>query len=156
MKKVMLICSVVVTIDQIIKMCINYFMNVNESIVIIRQFFSITYVMNDGAAWSILSGHTWFFILMAIVALNLIYIFFIKNHQLSMYETFIYGLLIGGILGNLIDRVIYGKVLDYLDFNLLGYNFPIFNLSDIVICISVFLLIVYLLRGDLDERNKSN
>ena len=155
MKKVMLVSIFSVAIDQIIKLIITYFMSLNSSIIIIKNFFSITYVMNNGAAWSILSGHSWFLILMAILALNLIYIFFIKDKVLNKFEIIVYGLLIGGILGNLIDRILYGKVVDYLDFTIFNYNFPIFNFADIFICVSVFLLIIGIIRGDIDERNKS-
>ncbi len=156
MKKVMLVSIFSVAIDQIIKLIITYFMSLNSSIIIIKNFFSITYVMNNGAAWSILSGHSWFLILMAILALNLIYIFFIKDKVLNKFEIIVYGLLIGGVLGNLIDRIIYGKVVDYLDFTIFNYNFPIFNFADIFICVSVFLLIIGIIRGDIDERNKSS
>ena len=156
MKKVMLVSIFSVAIDQIIKLIITYFMSLNSSIIIIKNFFSITYVMNNGAAWSILSGHSWFLILMAILALNLIYIFFIKDKVLNKFEIIVYGLLIGGILGNLIDRILYGKVVDYLDFTIFNYNFPIFNFADILICVSVFLLIIGIIRGDIDERNKSS
>ncbi len=156
MKKVMLVSIFSVAIDQIIKLIITYFMSLNSSIIIIKNFFSITYVMNNGAAWSILSGHSWFLILMAILALNLIYIFFIKDKVLNKFEIIVYGLLIGGILGNLIDRILYGKVVDYLDFTIFNYNFPIFNFADIFICVSVFLLIIGIIRGDIDERNKSS
>lgn len=156
MKKVMLVSIFSVAIDQIIKLIITYFMSLNSSIIIIKNFFSITYVMNNGAAWSILSGHSWFLILMAILALNLIYIFFIKDKVLNKFEIIVYGLLIGGILGNLIDRILYGKVVDYLDFTIFNYNFPIFNFADIFICVSVFLLIIGIIRGDIDEKNKSS
>ena len=152
----MLVSIFSVAIDQIIKLIITYFMSLNSSIIIIKNFFSITYVMNNGAAWSILSGHSWFLILMAILALNLIYIFFIKDKVLNKFEIIVYGLLIGGVLGNLIDRIIYGKVVDYLDFTIFNYNFPIFNFADIFICVSVFLLIIGIIRGDIDERNKSS
>ena len=156
MKKVMLVSIFSVAIDQIFKSIITYFMSLNSSIIIIKNFFSITYVMNNGAAWSILSGHSWFLILMAILALNLIYIFFIKDKVLNKFEIIVYGLLIGGILGNLIDRILYGTVVDYLDFTIFNYNFPIFNFADIFICVSVFLLIIGIIRGDIDERNKSS
>ena len=156
MKKIMFLSILIVALDQIVKSVINYFMTLNSSIIIIKDFFSLTYVMNSGAAWSILTGHTWLLILLAILALNLIYIFLIKDKNLSKIETIIYSLLIGGILGNLIDRIIYGKVVDYLDFKIFNYNFPIFNLADIFICISVFMLIISIIRGDINERNNSN
>ena len=70
-------------------------------------------------------------------------------------NIFTYSMLIGGILGNLIDRIIRGYVIDYLDFNIIGYNFPIFNLADIAIVISAFLLIINMSRGDKNAKNKN-
>ena len=63
-------------------------------------------------------------------------------------------MLIGGILGNLFDRIIYGYVIDYLDFYILGYNYPVFNIADMCIVISVFLIIIDTIRGGFNE-NKS-
>lgn len=60
----------------------------------------------------------------------------------------IYGILLGGIIGNLIDRIIYGYVIDYLNFNIFGYNFPVFNFADICIVISIFIIIIEILKGD--------
>ena len=65
-------------------------------------------------------------------------------------------MLIGGIIGNLIDRIIYGYVIDYLDFNIFGYNYPVFNLADSMIVISIILLILFINKGDTyDSRKRS-
>ena len=80
---------------------------------------------------------------------------FIKDKELRKQDTIVYGLLIGGIMGNLIDRIVYGSVIDYLDFNIFGYDFPIFNLADTLICISVFFLIIDIIKGEIYERNRS-
>ena len=132
-----------VLLDQVIKILVSYNMNVADSIVIINNFFRITCAHNIGAAWSMLSGGRIILIILGILAINLIYIFFVNNKKLNKKDQILYGLLIGGILGNLIDRVIYGYVIDYLDFNIFGYNYPIFNLADILIVISVVLIIIF-------------
>ena len=93
--------------------------------------------------------------MIAIIALFIIYKFFIKDTILTKMNIFTYSMLIGGILGNLIDRIIRGYVIDYLDFNIIGYNFPIFNLADIAIVISAFLLIINMSRGDKNAKNKN-
>ena len=144
-----------VLIDQIIKIFISNTMILNSSISVIDKFFSITYVQNLGAAFSILNGNRIFLIMIAIVALFIIYKFFIKDTILTKMNIFTYSILIGGILGNLIDRIIRGYVIDYLDFNIIGYNFPIFNLADIAIVISAFLLIINMSRGDKNAKNKN-
>ena len=106
---------------------------------------------NTGAAFSILTSNTILLILVSIVALNLIYFFLIRNRDLTKLENVIYGVLIGGILGNLIDRIIHGYVIDYLDFTIFGYAFPVFNFADICIVISIFLIIILTCKGEKNE-----
>ena len=95
-----------------------------------------------------LSGHRWLLIIISIVLLVVLYFMLIRGKKLNKYEEITYGLLIGGIFGNLIDRIIYGYVIEYLDFNIFGYNFPIFNLADSLIVISIIMLIIDVIRGD--------
>lgn len=153
-KKLILIIFLSVLIDQGIKLIVSYNMNVGDSINIINNFFSITYVHNIGAAWSILSGGRIILILLGIVAIDVIYLMFIHKKELNKYENIIYGLLIGGILGNLIDRVLYGYVIDYLNFNIFGYNFPVFNFADILIVITVLIIIVFSFKEKNEDSSK--
>ena len=156
MKKILPITIMSLLLDQLIKTIVINNMNLFDSINIINNFFSVTYVRNTGAAWSILSGNVFFLILISIIALVLIYIYFIKNKKLTKLENISYGLLIGGILGNLIDRIIHGYVIDYLDFKIINYDFPIFNIADICIVISIILIGISLIVGEMNERNKNN
>ena len=115
----------------------------------IPDFFYITYVRNYGAAWSILDGNRAFFIFMAFFCLALIYYFFIYHQKLSKREILGYGLLIGGIIGNLIDRMILGYVVDYIGLIFFGYHYPVFNIADVCIVGSVFIILYHLWK----ERN---
>lgn len=144
-KKLAIFSILFIFIDQLSKGFINLYMDLNQSIELLPNFFNLTYVHNTGAAFSILSGNRWLFIIITLIALNVIYIFFIKNKELKKSEIIIYSLLLGGIIGNLIDRILYGYVLDFLDFNIFGYDFAIFNLADSFIVISVILLIIMML-----------
>ena len=135
-------------LDQMVKSLLLLFMNYGQSICVINGFFNITLVGNTGAAFSILSSSTLFLIIISIVCLNLIYFFFIKGKKLNNYEQVSYGVLIGGIMGNLVDRVVHMQVIDYLDFNIFGYDFPIFNLADIAIVISMVMVALMLIKGD--------
>ena len=139
-KKLAIFTIVFIFIDQLIKNLVNLYMNVDESIVLLKNVLNITYVHNYGAAFSMLTGARWILVLITIVALNVIYIFFIKNKKLNKYQTIVYSMLLGGIVGNLIDRFFYGYVIDYIDIRL--FNFAIFNIADSLIVISVILLIV--------------
>ena len=142
MKKIIIISFFCMLLDQISKVIITNFLDVNSSIDIINNFFNLTLVHNDGAAWSILSGNRLLLIFISLIALVLIYYIFIKNKNLRKIDIITYGMLIGGIIGNLVDRVFYGYVIDFLDFKIFNYNYPVFNIADCFIVISAILLIV--------------
>ena len=126
-------------------------MSFGQSITVIPNFFSITLIGNTGAAFSILSSNTLLLIVISVVVLNLIYFFLIKGKKLNDFEQISYGLLIGGIIGNLIDRALHMQVIDYLDFTFFGYNFPVFNLADIAIVISMVFIGIQVIKGDKNE-----
>ena len=155
-RKIAMISLICLFIDQITKYIITTSMNLFDSINVIKSFFNITYVRNYGAAWSILEGNKIFLILVALSSLFFIYWFFIRNNKLKTLEIVIYGVLIGGILGNLTDRIILGYVIDFLDFNLLGYDFPVFNAADIFIVISIGLMIIGLFKGEEEDEKISS
>ena len=123
-------------LDQMIKYLVASNMHLNQSINIIKDFFKITYVTNDGAAFSLFSGNVLLLILIAVFVI--IYIF--KN--IKKLEKYIYSILVAGILGNLIDRIFRRHVIDYLDFRLFGYDMAIFNFADICIVVSCSLLLL--------------
>lgn len=152
MKKIAIIAIIILIIDQVLKLIINGLIPLNDSINIIDNFFKLTYVHNYGAAFSILSGNRFFLIAVGIFTLFLIFKIFIKDKNLNKFETILYGFLIGGILGNLIDRIILGYVVDYLDFNIFGYNFAIFNFADIFIVSSAILLVINIMGEEEHEK----
>ena len=141
-KKLFIFTIIFVLLDQLSKGLVNIYFNLNESIEIIPNFFNLTYVHNQGAAFSIFTGARWLFIIIAIIALNIIFIFFIRDKKLKNSEIVTYSLLIGVIIGNLIDRILYGYVVDFLDFTIFGYNFAIFNLADSFIVIAIIILLI--------------
>lgn len=142
MKKIGIVGFFVIIFDQVIKYLINNCLDLFSHVNIINNFFYIANVHNTGAAWNILDGNRFFLIFIAIIAILSIYLLFIKNKKLNKLDIISYGLLIGGIIGNLIDRIIYGYVIDYLEFIIFKYHYPIFNLADICIVISVILIII--------------
>lgn len=126
----------------------------NYPLTIINNFFYINKVTNEGAAFSSFTGYQAVLILIALVVLIYINKTIIKeiNTKLGMISI---SMLIGGILGNLFDRIVYNKVIDFLSFKLSNYMFPIFNLADTFICIGIILLIIDYIRGEKNE-NHSN
>lgn len=150
---IFIISFLCIIVDQLIKILIDFNVELSSNNVIIKNFFKVTNVRNYGAAWSILMGSRIILILVAFIASYLIYKFLIKGQELTKIDKLLYGLLYGGILGNLIDRICRGYVIDYLDFNIFGYDFPVFNLADILIVISIFIIIIKIFRGDKNESN---
>jgi len=137
---------VFLVIDIVSKLVVSNLMNVNESIRVIRDFFYITYVRNTGAAWSIFAGETWLLIIVSLIIMFLIIWYIYKNRPKSKLEIVGYSMVLGGAIGNFIDRVIYGYVIDFLNFYIFGYDYPIFNLADSFILIGVILLVIYTWR----------
>ena len=142
-KKCVIIPFIVLFIDQLIKYLITSNFSLYEEKIIINNFFSLLYVRNIGAGFSILSGEVLFlaFISLAII-IGIIY-YLIKDKNIKKLEYILYLILIGGILGNLIDRVVRGYVVDYLSFNFFEYSYPVFNFADICIVISIINSSVY-------------
>lgn len=151
MKKISFLSLIIVLIDQIIKILISNNLELYNSIEIIKNFFNITYVKNIGAAFSILNGNVVFLILVSILALIAIYFLLLKNKKFNKIQTILYSLLLGGIIGNLIDRIFRGYVIDYLDFTIFNYKFPVFNFADICIVISVIILLLISIKEEKNE-----
>ena len=155
MKKILPISLLLVVIDQIVKIRVINKMTLQQSIIVINNFFNITYVRNTGAAWSILSGNVLLLIMISVIALGVIYYYLIKDKELNKINIISYSMLIGGIIGNLIDRVVHGYVIDYLDFKIFNYNFPIFNIADALIVISIIIIGISLIVGEYCEQNRN-
>lgn len=147
LKKIIPISLLIFLIDQLIKLVVTFNIKLNTSISIIKDFFYISNVHNYGAAFSILYGNRLFLIIVSFLAILFIYYFLIRNKKLRKIEEVIYSLLLGGVVGNLFDRIIHGYVIDFLDFHIFGYNFPIFNIADICIVISIGLIILDTIRS---------
>ena len=137
-KKIFIFSLIIIIIDFIIKL---FALNNITNICVIPNFFYLTLAKNTGAAFSLLENQTIFFILIGVLVIFYIFNYLIKDKMSYIFLT-------GGIIGNLIDRIIYGYVVDYLRFIIFGYNFPIFNLADICITIGVILLIINMLRKE--------
>lgn len=141
-KNIFLISIIILLLDQISKYIVSSYINLNSSIIIIPNFFSLTYTRNYGAAWSIMWNKTIMLILIALLALGFVIYMLYKEKNINKYKKLYYGFILGGLLGNLLDRIIFGYVIDFFDFNIFGYNFPIFNVSDSFIVIGVIMVFI--------------
>ena len=154
-KKIYIISLITFILDQISKAIISTYLTLGKSIKLIKDFFYLTYIHNTGASWGILKNNTTLLIILSIIALIILirYSNSFKNTKLNVCGL---GFLMGGILGNLADRILYGYVIDFFDFYIFNYDFPIFNIADIFIVIGVILLIISIVRGeDKDGSNSS-
>lgn len=141
--------AILLIIDQMSKFWIDETMRLQDSIDVIPGFFRITYLHNTGAAWSMLEGKMWFFYIVTVVAVIAMLYFYKQSKSKEMlFQTGIICML-SGTIGNLIDRLAFQYVRDFIDFNLLGYEFPVFNIADMALCIGVGIIIVDIL---LEER----
>ena len=151
-KKPYIIAFLFFIIDLISKQLICHLMNVGDSIKLINKFFYITYVQNKGAAWSILEDQRILLLIISVIVLFLINKAMNKE-KLDKLEIVSYGMIIGGIVGNLFDRIFYSFVIDFIDFRIFGYNYPVFNFADTFIVIGIILMIIITLRKEYHERN---
>lgn len=151
-KKIIYTMFICIFIDQLIKIIVSNIALLNTPYEVIKNFFYLTHVRNLGAAWGIFYGNRYFLILVSLFALFIFYFVFIRNKKLSKFESISFGILLGGIIGNLIDRIVYGYVIDYLDFQIFNYDFPIFNFADTCIVISIILIIIKIIKDDSDGK----
>lgn len=114
-----------------------------DRIEIIPGFFHLVHVGNPGAAWSMFQGYSKLLGLFALVTLVAIFIWRRSLGLRLMPVQISFGLLCGGILGNLIDRLLHGHVIDFLDFHFGSYTYPTFNIADSGICVGVVLYLIY-------------
>ena len=133
-----MITFILVLIDQFIKYSITAHYTVGATSVIIPKTLSLTYVENEGAAFSLFSGNITLIIAVSIILLFVLYKYILVSEKYSSLRPLIFA----GIVSNLIDRLFRGCVIDYLDFNIGGYNAPIFNLADIFIVVGSIIFIL--------------
>lgn len=117
-----------------------------ESITVIPGFFYLVHVGNTGAAWSLLTGKSLYLAMVAVVTLCAIFIWRRALGLQDRLAQIAFGLLCGGIVGNLVDRIQHHHVVDFLDFHFGNYVYPSFNIADSGICVGVVLYIWYSLR----------
>lgn len=130
----------VLFLDQGSKAWVRHALALHEIREVIPGFFNLRHVLNDGAAWSILSGARWPLATVSLVALAALIVFRRDVQGLGRrLGPWVFALLCGGIAGNFVDRLLTGRVVDFLDFVFGTYHYPTFNVADSAICVGVFL-----------------
>lgn len=146
-KNWLLVCSLVL-IDQVSKLLALRLLDYHTSVKVISNFFYFTLVKNKGASFSILSGYVSLLIIISFMALFFIIGYINKKKNMKKIESVSYSLVLSGLLGNLIDRIFRQGVIDFLDFKIFGYDYPIFNIADIFIVCGIFIIIFLEFRGE--------
>lgn len=152
-KKVYIITLLSFIIDQVSKALVSTCFSLNESVRLINNFLYLNYINNTGASFSILTNKKYLLIILSLVAIVII-IRYINTFKNTIFNRIGLGLLLGGILGNLSDRILFGYVKDFISLYIFGYSFPIFNIADICIVVGVIILIISILRGE--DKNGSS
>ena len=136
----------ILAIDQLTKYLIAAKMTIGDSYTVIPHFLNITSHRNNGAAWGILSGKMGFFVIITLIILAILIIFYIKEAKGNLFMQIALSLLFAGAIGNFIDRLFHGEVVDFIDTNIFGYDFPIFNVADSSLTVGVIFIIIALLK----------
>lgn len=142
------IASIIVLLDQVSKIAISKLLAV-DGFIRVTSFFNLVLAYNKGAAFSFLaseSGWQRYFFTGISVAASLFLIYLLKKHPTQKLFCWAVALILGGAVGNLIDRVMYGHVIDFLDFHIGTWHWPAFNVADSTICIGVLLFVLDELR----------
>jgi signal peptidase II len=139
------VSAIVLAIDQATKIYVDRSMDLHSSVTVVNNFFNITYLRNKGAAFGILAHSSYrlpFFILVSVIAIAVIVLVFYRLRPDQKFTAFPLSLIFSGALGNLIDRIRLGEVIDFLDAHWYGHHWPAFNIADSAICVGVFLLAI--------------
>ncbi len=155
-KYIILVClaGLVITLDQISKLYVAHHFQLHESLTVIPNFFNLIYIRNTGAAFGLLSRapesfRIPFFIIIPLIALTIIVLIFKKTQETQLLMITALSLILGGAIGNFIDRLRFNYVIDFLDFHWFNkYHWPAFNVADSTIVIGVVLLIFYTFTHD--------
>lgn len=147
--------TLLVICDQFVKNLVVLNIPLGKEIVLIDNFFSLTYVRNYGAGFSILQNEKTFLSICSIVAIIGLSYLLITTKKKDTFSIVSYLLIISGAIGNLIDRIRLGYVVDFLDFLIFGYDYPVFNIADSFITIGCFLLIIKVIMENRNARNKA-
>ncbi|NLZ47341.1 MAG: signal peptidase II [Clostridiales bacterium] len=136
-----------IIIDRVTKLLAISKLNGEESIAIIKNFFSFEYVENEGAAFGILQGRQYILSAMAAIMVIAIIFYLIKYKPSSKLLKLSLSMVISGAIGNLIDRLYYNYVVDFISFHYKDlYYFPNFNVADILVVVGTFLLVFYIIK----------
>lgn len=142
----------IVFLDQLSKWLTVAKLDLYETFPVIKDVFHFTYVRNEGAAFGILKDHRWVFLVVSTVAIIALSVLLWKKKNESKLMCVSVCFIVGGGIGNMIDRLSLGYVVDFLDFRII--NYPIFNIADSFVCVGVALFALYVILDEVKEHRE--
>lgn len=156
--RILLVSAVVVVIDQITKALTRTYLDLYDSVPVIPNFFHLTYVTNDGMAFGLnFPGGIYVFSIISIILTGVIFVYLWKEQYNHFLMRLSLALILAGAIGNLIDRLLFGKVVDFFDFMFGNYHWYIFNVADssVTIGMTIFLYFSFFVQPKLQEETTS-
>jgi signal peptidase II len=146
LRLVLLVALVVLIGDVASKLAVHHAMQIGQpSIPVAGNWLRLTYVRNPGSAFSLFTGSRWFFIGVSVLSVLLILSLAIGRRQADRWTRISLGLILGGALGNLWDRIRFGTVIDFLDMGIGVHRWPVYNVADIGVTVGVVILVLRLI-----------
>jgi len=133
---------IILFLDQLTKSIVSRTLPLNIPIPVLSTFLQLTYIRNPNAAFGISFGNRLPLLPLAILAILILLIIFIRSKHETRIEHTAVGLILGGALGNLVDRIRFGEVVDFIDVGIKSYRWPVFNVADSAVTVGIFLLIL--------------
>ena len=149
----LVIAAVAIFLDQITKLLVVQNISEGASVEGIRGVFRLTYIENKGAAFGILAEHRWIIMFLSVIAIAAILFYLWREKPRSILVCLSLGMILGGGIGNMIDRILRGAVIDFVEVKLIHFPY-IFNLADAFVCIGCVLLILYLILSEVQNKKK--
>ncbi len=153
-----LVSIIIIVADQVTKLIADANLIVNQSKIVVFSWFNITLHYNPGAAFSFLSDaggwQRWFFTIISLVVSVILCVWLYRLSREEKLLSWSLALILGGAVGNLIDRVAYGHVIDFIQWHYQGSNFPTFNIADAAITVGACLLLISTFQAEKPEQNQ--
>ncbi len=149
----LVVCVAIIAMDQWTKSMVQQRLALYQRVEVMHGFFNLTHVRNPGGAFGIFGGEkgglgSWLFLVVSLAAIGSILVLFVRTREGEKTLSLSFSLVLSGAIGNLIDRLRYGEVVDFLDFYLSSYHWPAFNVADSAICVGIGLMAFDLLIRD--------
>ena len=140
MTKPAVVCAGIVILDQLTKIAVQQWMTLHQSYPLLGDVVQFTYIRNPGAAFGITIGGRWLYLALSIIACAVMIYYLARLPSAERVGRYAIMIVLGGALGNLIDRALYGEVTDFIDIGAVAYRWPVFNVADSAVTIGIILL----------------